>query len=152
MATSSPLPRWAATPSPSRPLFASSSTAAGGGSRVLPPFGAVLAALRGRGSASLTGEAQPPPPPPLAGAMGGLPSGFDGIDHLDGPMMDGIVCRDGGMFTTWENIWVTARGRRQGEGHHHSARRQRQRAPWRGAGHHGTLRVWQDHTARHLGR
>jgi ABC-type multidrug transport system fused ATPase/permease subunit len=44
----------------------------------------------------------------VEGAVGGLPSGFDGIDHLDGPMMDGIVCRDGGVFITWEDVWVTA--------------------------------------------
>ncbi|CAD6339424.1 unnamed protein product [Miscanthus lutarioriparius] len=118
MATSSPLPRWAPTPSPSRPLCGSSaSTAAGGGNRMnmLSPFGAVLAALRGHGRwrAAMTGEAQPPPPPPQAvevegGAVGGLRSGFDGIDHLDGPMVEGIVRRDGGVFITWEDVWVTA--------------------------------------------
>ncbi|KAG0514245.1 hypothetical protein BDA96_10G174100 [Sorghum bicolor] len=118
MATSSPLPRWAPTPSPSRPLFASSSTAAGGGSRMLPPFDAILVALRGRGRAALTAAAQPPSPPPPAvveveeeaGAVGGLRSGFDGIDrHLDGPMVEGIIVpRDGGVFITWEDVWVTA--------------------------------------------
>lgn len=49
--------------------------------------------------------AQPPPPPPppdveVEGAVGGLCSGFDVIDHLDGRM--------GGVFITWEDVWVTA--------------------------------------------
>lgn len=85
---------------------------------MLPPFDAILVALRGRGRAALTAAAQPPSPPPPAvveveeeaGAVGGLRSGFDGIDrHLDGPMVEGIIVpRDGGVFITWEDVWVTA--------------------------------------------
>ena len=87
----------------------SPSNAAGGGNRKLPLFGAVLATLRERGRAALIGEAQQPPPllPAVeveAGAVGGLRSGFD---HLDGRMVEGVR-PEGGVFITWEDVWVTA--------------------------------------------
>ena len=37
-------------------------------------------------------------------AVGGLRSGFDGIDYLDGPMVEGIVRHDSGLFITWEDV------------------------------------------------
>lgn len=106
MAISSPLPRWAPTPSPSQPLYGSSNAAGRSSSRILSLWLAVLAALRGR--PTFTGDAQAPPAPPVVeeGTVGGLRSGFDGIDHIDG-RMEGIRC-DGGVFITWEDIWVTA--------------------------------------------
>jgi ABC-type multidrug transport system fused ATPase/permease subunit len=81
---------------------------------MLPLFGAVLATLRECGRAALIGEAQQPPPPPPppaveveAGAVGDLRAGFDVIDHLDGRMVEGVR-REGGVFITWEDVWVTA--------------------------------------------
>ena len=158
MATS-PLPRWAPTPSPSRPLWCPSSSAAGSGSRLLPPFRAMLGALRGCAAAP-AGEAQPPAPPAGDGGVrGGTHAGFDGIiaDHPedDDDQREDIRLGGGGdvVFITWEDVWVTAvddRGKTATT--HHPARRQRQRAPRRGASHHGPLWLRQDYTARHLGR
>ncbi|RLN33663.1 hypothetical protein C2845_PM03G30020 [Panicum miliaceum] len=115
MATS-PLPRWAPTPSPSRPLWGLSSAAAAraGGSRLLSPFRAMLAALCGR--AAPTGEAQPPAPPVVdveaagGGNRGGIHAGFDGIivDHRDEDGRREDIRRDGGVFITWEDVSVTA--------------------------------------------
>jgi len=113
MATS-PLPRWAPTPSPSRPLWCPSSSAAGSGSRLLPPFRAMLGALRGRAAAP-AGEAQPPAPPAGDGGVrGGTHAGFDGI-IADHPEDDDDQREDirlggggGGVFITWEDVWVTA--------------------------------------------
>ncbi|XP_039804481.1 ABC transporter G family member 1-like isoform X3 [Panicum virgatum] len=119
MATS-PLPRWAPTPSPSRPLWGPSSAAAASGSssRLLSPFRAMLEALLRRRSAP-TGEAPPPAPPAVdaeaagAGVGGGIHAGFDGIITDRHPEDDGwredIRRRDGGgVFITWEDVWVTA--------------------------------------------
>jgi ABC-type multidrug transport system fused ATPase/permease subunit len=73
----------------------------------------MLTALRGR--AALTGQAPPPPAPPAVEAgssgasSGGNHAGFDGITadyHGDGRPED--ICRDGGVFITWEDVWVTA--------------------------------------------
>ncbi|CAN6179828.1 unnamed protein product [Urochloa humidicola] len=112
--STSPLPRWAPTPSPSRPLWGPSpaTTAAASGSRLLPPLRAILAAFKGE-------EAQPPAPPPPAveaagGGHGGIHdhAGFDGIivdQHNDGSHRREEIRRDGGgVFITWEDVWVTA--------------------------------------------
>ncbi|KAJ1271483.1 hypothetical protein BS78_06G130700 [Paspalum vaginatum] len=133
MATS-PLPRWAPTPSPSRPLWggpspspaAAAATGAGGGSRMRAPFRAILAALRGRGgggaalSATATGQAPQPPAQPAAeveeeGTGGARPGYFDGITDDQAacggggrPAEDARRDRDGGVFITWEDVWVTA--------------------------------------------
>lgn len=76
---------------------------------MLSPFRAILATLLGR--AALTGEVQPPAPPAVEveGAVSGrrgIHSGFDGIDHREGRLED--IPRDGGVFITWEDVWVTA--------------------------------------------
>ncbi|TVU10849.1 hypothetical protein EJB05_44402, partial [Eragrostis curvula] len=117
MATS-PLPRWAPTPSPSRPLWWPSGTNTTSRSRMLSPFRAIRDALRGR---SMAAEAARLPAPPPAGDeavedsgggdQGGI-SSFDGVDgHRAGHRGDRV--RDGGVFITWEDVWVTAvdRGR-----------------------------------------
>ena len=112
MATS-PLPRWAPTPCPSRTLWCPSSSAAGSGSRLLPPFRAMLGALRGCAAAP-AGEAQPPAPPAGDGGVrGGTHAGFDGIiaDHPeddDDQREDIRLGGGGGVFITWEDVWVTA--------------------------------------------
>ena len=111
MATS-PLPRWAPTPCPSRPLWCPSSSAAGSGSRLLPPFRAMLGALRGRAAAP-AGEAQPPAPPAGDGVRGGTHAGFDGIiahhpEDDDDQREDIRRGGGGGVFITWEDVWVTA--------------------------------------------
>ncbi|PAN11425.1 hypothetical protein PAHAL_2G162800 [Panicum hallii] len=112
MATSR-LPRWAPTPSPSRPLWGPSSPAAASGSRLLSPFRAMLGALRGH--AAPTGEAQPPAAPAVdaeaaGGGVRGIHAGFDGIivDHRDDDSRRKDIRRDGGVFITWEDVWVTA--------------------------------------------
>ncbi|CAN6172068.1 unnamed protein product [Urochloa humidicola] len=112
--STSPLPRWAPTPSPSRPLWGPSpaTAASASGSRLLPPLRAILAAFKGE-------EAQPPAPPPpaveAAGVgLGGIHdhAGFDGIivdQHNDGSHRREEIRRDGGgVFITWEDVWVTA--------------------------------------------
>ncbi|XP_062194292.1 ABC transporter G family member 1-like isoform X2 [Phragmites australis] len=104
---SSPLPRWAPTPSPSRLLWRASA-ATTGSSHMLSPFRAILGALRGR---TPTADAQPQAPPLAVeaedtGGRRGENSGFDGIDHRDGLREDHR--HDGGVFITWEEVWVTA--------------------------------------------
>ncbi|XP_044445726.1 ABC transporter G family member 1-like [Triticum aestivum] len=89
MATSL-LPRWAPTPSQSQPRW-------------------------GPSAASLTGEVQllEPATSEVKGAMGsrhGILSGVEGIDHREG-RLEGIPS-DGGVFITWEDVWVTAVDRR----------------------------------------
>uniref|UniRef100_A0A0D3H3S5 ABC transporter domain-containing protein n=1 Tax=Oryza barthii TaxID=65489 RepID=A0A0D3H3S5_9ORYZ len=102
MATS-PLPRWAATPSPSRPLWRSS----GGGGAIVSkllrsPFTTVLEAVRGRAAPDDTPPPVQAPPAPEHNCAGA----FDGIAVVAG---DGREERlDGGVFLTWEDVWVTA--------------------------------------------
>uniref|UniRef100_A0A0E0LYE7 ABC transporter domain-containing protein n=1 Tax=Oryza punctata TaxID=4537 RepID=A0A0E0LYE7_ORYPU len=95
MATS-PLPRWATTPSPSWPLWRSS----GGGGAVVSkllrsPFTTVLEALRGRAVPDDT----PPPVQAPATTEHNCAGPFDGIAVVEG---------EGGVFLTWEDVWVTA--------------------------------------------
>ncbi|KAL6854544.1 hypothetical protein ACP4OV_019106 [Aristida adscensionis] len=91
MATS-PLPRWAPTPSPSGPLWRPSPAAA----TTPSSFRAMLGALCGR----IRGAEAPPPAQAAA------------EDVTGGGREDG---RGGGVFITWEDVWVTAaEGRRQG--------------------------------------
>ncbi|KAG2633048.1 ABC transporter G family member 1-like isoform X1 [Panicum virgatum] len=105
MATSPP-PRWAPTPSPSRPLWGPSSPAAGSDSRLLPPFRAM--------PPTATGEAQPPAPPAGdGGGRSGTHAGFDGIiahhpEDDDDQREDIRRGGGGGVFITWEDVWVTA--------------------------------------------
>ncbi|KAF7105346.1 hypothetical protein CFC21_106166 [Triticum aestivum] len=85
MATSL-LPRWAPTPSPSQPRW-------------------------GPSAAALTGEVQPPEPPTAevegaVGSPGGIHSELHDIDHREGRLVD--TPHDGGVFITWEDVWVTA--------------------------------------------
>jgi len=72
-----------------------------------------------RRRAAPTGEAPPPAPPAVdaeaagAGVGGGIHIGFDGIITDRHPEDDGwredIRRRDGGgVFITWEDVWVTA--------------------------------------------
>ncbi|CAN6203593.1 unnamed protein product [Urochloa humidicola] len=118
--STSPLPRWAPTPSPSRPLWGPSPvTAVGGSRRLLSPLRAIVASLRGR-AAALTGEEAQLPAPPPAGepgaadgsGRGGIPhhAGFDGIvdNHDEGRRREDIRRDGGGVFITWEDVWVTA--------------------------------------------
>ncbi|CAL5058890.1 unnamed protein product [Urochloa decumbens] len=118
--STSPMPRWAPTPSPSRPLRGPPPAAATA-SRLLSPLRSILGALRGR--TALTGEEALPPAPPLVavdagataeGASGGIHhhAEFDGIivdQHDEGRRQEEIP-RDGagGVFITWEGVWVTA--------------------------------------------
>lgn len=85
---------------------------------MLSPFRAMLEALLRRRAAP-TGEAPPPAPPAVdaeaagAGVGGGIHAGFDGIITDRHPEDDGwredIRRRDGGgVFITWEDVWVTA--------------------------------------------
>ena len=102
MATS-PLPRWAATPRPSRTLWRSYG---GGGANVSKllrsPFTAVLEAVRGRAAPDDTPPPVQAPPAPEHNCAGA----FDGIAVVAG---DGREERlDGGVFLTWEDVWVTA--------------------------------------------
>lgn len=105
MATSPP-PRWAPTPSPSRPLWGPSSPAAGSDSRLLPPFRSM--------PPTATGEAQPPAPPAGdGGGRSGTHAGFDGIiahhpEDDDDQREDIRRGGGGGVFITWEDVWVTA--------------------------------------------
>uniref|UniRef100_A0A0D9ZAS9 ABC transporter domain-containing protein n=1 Tax=Oryza glumipatula TaxID=40148 RepID=A0A0D9ZAS9_9ORYZ len=116
MATS-PLPRWAPTPSPSLPLWR---TSPGGGDGAAvrgflrSPFRTVLAALRGRSTAPHGDTAPPRPLHPAAAAATehAAASGFDsiGIDVVGAArgekrLDDGD---GGGVFLTWEDVWVTA--------------------------------------------
>ncbi|KAF2912725.1 ABC transporter G family member 1 [Oryza sativa Japonica Group] len=117
MATS-PLPRWAPTPSPSLPLWR---TSPGGGDGAAvrgflrSPFRTVLAALRGRRAAPRGDTAPPRPLHPAAAAATtehAAASGFDsiGIDVVGAArgekrLDDGD---GGGVFLTWEDVWVTA--------------------------------------------
>uniref|UniRef100_A0A0E0LYV1 ABC transporter domain-containing protein n=1 Tax=Oryza punctata TaxID=4537 RepID=A0A0E0LYV1_ORYPU len=118
MATS-PLPRWAPTPSPSRPLCRSSDD--GGrrgtvGDLLRSPFASVVAALRGHHAAT-SGDTAPstdtvPPSPVQQHTAGGE---FDGIDDVARQRRegdDGSGRRkerlDDGVFLTWEDVWVTA--------------------------------------------
>ncbi|KAL6600380.1 hypothetical protein ACP70R_045180 [Stipagrostis hirtigluma subsp. patula] len=109
MATS-PLPRWAPTPSPSGPLWRPSSAAAGASStRHTPsPFRAILGALCRFGRVP-TAVSQPAAPAVEAAEVtgDGGDAGFDGADRRrDGCRWE--FGRDGGVFITWEDVWVTA--------------------------------------------
>jgi ABC-type multidrug transport system fused ATPase/permease subunit len=73
----------------------------------------MLGALRGH--AAPTGEAQPPAAPAVdaeaaGGGVRGIHAGFDGIivDHRDDDSRRKDIRRDGGVFITWEDVWVTA--------------------------------------------
>uniref|UniRef100_A0A0E0M5S9 ABC transporter domain-containing protein n=1 Tax=Oryza punctata TaxID=4537 RepID=A0A0E0M5S9_ORYPU len=109
MATS-PLPRWAPTPSPSLPLWRTSSGGGDGAVRgfLRSPLRAVLAVFRGRRAAP-GDTASPLPPaaaPPTEHAAAG---GFDGIDVV-GAAREEKRLDDGdggGVFLTWEDVWVT---------------------------------------------
>uniref|UniRef100_A0A0E0B050 ABC transporter domain-containing protein n=1 Tax=Oryza glumipatula TaxID=40148 RepID=A0A0E0B050_9ORYZ len=108
MATS-PLPRWAPTPSPSRPLCRSSDD--GGrrgniGDLLRSPFTAVVAALRGHHAATSGDDTAPStdtaPPEQQHTAGGGE---LDGVDDGSGRRRERL---DDGVFLTWEDVWVTA--------------------------------------------
>ncbi|KAF8690800.1 hypothetical protein HU200_041190 [Digitaria exilis] len=83
------------------------------------PFRAMLAALRGRAGPTAEAQLPPPRPPPdvvneAGGGCGGVHDGFDGIiiDDRDDDgrrWEDGGLPRpEGGVFITWEDVWVTA--------------------------------------------
>lgn len=104
MATS-PLPRWAPTPSPSRPLCRSSDD--GGrrgnvGDLLRSPFTAVVAALRGHHDATSGDDTAPStdtaPPEQQHTAGGGE---LDGVDDGSGRRRERL---DDGVFLTWEDV------------------------------------------------
>uniref|UniRef100_A0A0D9XB87 ABC transporter domain-containing protein n=1 Tax=Leersia perrieri TaxID=77586 RepID=A0A0D9XB87_9ORYZ len=105
MATS-PLPRWAPTPSPSRPLWRSSADGRATATTLIGNlFAGVLAAVRGGRSAA------PNPQPQESAAAtppGGGGRGFDGMERRP----EGIEVVDqgaaAGVYLTWEEVWVTA--------------------------------------------
>ncbi|KAL5200967.1 hypothetical protein ABZP36_035321 [Zizania latifolia] len=102
----SPLPRWAPTPSPSRPLWRHSDDHVTVGSLLGSPLRTVLAAFRGRPAPDN------PPPMPQAEHTGG--GRFDGIefppqgDDVNAGREGGERRFDDGVFLTWEDMWVTA--------------------------------------------
>nr|XP_015611080.1 ABC transporter G family member 11 [Oryza sativa Japonica Group] len=108
MATS-PLPRWAPTPSPSRPLCRSSDD--GGrrgnvGDLLRSPLTAVVAALRGHHAATSgddTASSTDTAPPEQQHTAGG--GELDGVDDGSGRRRERL---DDGVFLTWEDVWVTA--------------------------------------------
>ncbi|PNT60606.1 hypothetical protein BRADI_5g02010v3 [Brachypodium distachyon] len=102
MAASSPLPRWAPTPSPSGPLWstsASSSTAAA----TADPWCGLTACL-----SSSVFFAPLPVGPPKNDAVAG---NFDGVETTAGARRDDETkssCPETTMFLTWEDLSVTA--------------------------------------------
>uniref|UniRef100_J3MVN1 ABC transporter domain-containing protein n=1 Tax=Oryza brachyantha TaxID=4533 RepID=J3MVN1_ORYBR len=102
MATS-PLPRWAPTPSPSRPLRRPSDIVHGGLLR--SPFSAVLAALRGRAAPD---TAPPSPPAPADHVAARFDHGIEREGDDDGGRRMEEERLGEGVFLTWEEVWVTA--------------------------------------------